>query len=90
MWLHFVSRTCLLKSHSMIKLRKLQQKGINLDDYENLLPISEIAKRLRVSMPTVRKLIRDKELEAYVIGGHTKVSERQFERYMLRALTTGR
>lgn len=44
--------------------------------------IEEIAKMLRVSVPTVRRLIEDGELRANKVRGQWRISKEAYEEYL--------
>jgi excisionase family DNA binding protein len=51
---------------------------------ENILTVEEVAKRLRVSHQTVRKLIEEKKLEAFRVGFKWRITEEALERFIQR------
>jgi excisionase family DNA binding protein len=50
-----------------------------------LYTITEVAKMLKVSNPTVYKLFREGRLVFCTIGGHRRVTEEQLADYIARA-----
>jgi excisionase family DNA binding protein len=52
---------------------------------EQLHDVKTIARRLNVSIKTVRRLIKQGELGCYRVGRLLRVSERQLQEYLARA-----
>ena len=53
---------------------------------EEFLTVEEVAKRLRLSEETVKRLLRKKELPGSKIGGSWRISKQQFDRYLQEKL----
>ncbi len=51
----------------------------------DVLTVEEVAQILRVSIPTVRKLIKEKQLKAFNVGNQKRVMRSELERYMQRS-----
>ena len=64
---------------------KMSSTGTQLKTESPLLSVKEVARRLGVSVPTVRRRIRDGEIESYRVKG-VKVSEEQLAEYLQRTL----
>ena len=47
--------------------------------------LEEVAKMLRISMPTVRRLIEDGDLKAIKVRGQWRVSKDEYEAYIKRS-----
>lgn len=50
-----------------------------------LFNVSEVAEYLNISVDTVRRLIKNEELNAYKIGHQIRVSEKQVNSYLKKA-----
>ena len=63
----------------------MSSTGTQLKTESPLLSVKEVARRLGVSVPTVRRRIRDGEIESYRVKG-VKASEEQLAEYLQRTL----
>jgi excisionase family DNA binding protein len=50
-----------------------------------LLTVSEVANELRISSPTVYRLIREHQLKAHKFRGSYRVERRELEKYLKTA-----
>lgn len=53
-----------------------------------LLTINEVAERLRITVPTVYKLIGEGKLKAFKIGNRFRVDEADLKAYQEQAIET--
>jgi excisionase family DNA binding protein len=61
---------------------------VNSDDLEGAMTMAAVAERLHVSEATVKRMVRDREIEYLRIGtgrGRIYVSERAFLEYLARS-----
>lgn len=49
---------------------------------EKYLTVEEVAKELRVSVDTVRRLIKDRELTAHKVRGIYRIAADEYQRYL--------
>lgn len=49
-----------------------------------VLTVQEVADILRVSVATVRRLVKDKELDGFYVGNQIRIREDDLNRYMQR------
>ena len=51
----------------------------------DVLTLEEVAQILRVSIPTVRKLIREGRLKSFRVGAQVRIRRDELEKYMSSA-----
>jgi len=49
---------------------------------QDVYTVEEVASILRVSTATVRRLVRDKELEGFYVGNQIRITKDALDRYM--------
>lgn len=49
---------------------------------DNILTLEEVAQILRVSIPTVRKLIRQGKLKAFYVGNQVRIRRADLDEYI--------
>jgi excisionase family DNA binding protein len=62
---------------SGLKCSIIHQKGVVM-----LLTAEEVADRLRVSVKTVRKWVKEGKLKKLPIPGHIRIAEEEFQRFI--------
>ncbi|HEU4329417.1 MAG TPA: helix-turn-helix domain-containing protein [Roseiflexaceae bacterium] len=64
-------------------LGNIDQKSLETRQMTDpILDVEDVAKRLKISVSTVRRLVREGELSAYRIGKQLRFSENQIQEYL--------
>jgi excisionase family DNA binding protein len=56
--------------------------GRDMESPSMVYTVEEVAKILRVSTQTVRKLIRQKKLKAFAVGSQLRIKKEELDKYM--------